>query len=263
MNAYITENELDLLDIASEDWENDLPDEYGFEFEKGLNESDFDDTGDCSCRKSDAQSGQITTETYSDENTREFLPAIGAALSSALPAIQAALPVILPMIAQAVPSIAQAAGSLFQQFTKGNAAQPAAGRPKPARPVQSPAASQPVNTNDTLNQLLQALLNLLQNPQVLQTLSNAATGASTALQTVNGIAVPATNLLNVVSQLSGNAAAQIATTPVSNPPAPATVAPTNESVFPDYVFDENGKLLIDPGDPLQHAQLLNEMITAY
>jgi len=253
MSNFITESELEMLDTYSEGW-NDDNESFN---NSGFAESDPDDPGSnygggrFSNRNTDLVS-EHEIGNYTSDEMSEFLPAL-------MPIIQAALPTVLPMLMQAIPSVVQAAGSLFKGISGGGPA-PRPRAPLAPAPVAVPApmpVAQPYSPagNDSLNQVLQTLLGLLQNPQVLQTITNVASGVTNSVLASKGGNIPASNILGIVSQLSGSAASAAKA-------APGNVQNSNESVFPDYVFDNSGKLMIDPNDPVQHAQLISEMINS-
>jgi len=148
------------------------------------------------------------------ENQAEFievlLPLLGSALS-------AALPIVLPQVMQAGGDIVKGA---IKTFT--------------APPKQQTA---PATDNKALN----ALLQIINNPAVIQALAGGQ-----GVKAANGTVITPAQITQTISQVAGSA----------TPPPKASM--TEE--FPEFIFNNDDVPVIDPFDPVQKAELLNELL---
>lgn len=133
---------------------------------------------------------------------------------------------LIPIVTAALPSI-------LSLITKAKKTEPKKQSQRPA-PVQ--------HRNDAPVDVIQSLVALLDNPQVKQMLANAAGGASSKDSGAGNLS--AADILGTIAKLASQAHGASGAT---------------ES-FPDFAFDDQGTLTIDPHDAIQQADRIHEIL---
>ncbi len=178
---------------------------------------------------------------YMENRMMEFLPALAAAL---------------PTIISLAPHAISAIGSIGSLLKKDPAPKPAPAQVKtkpvttvqtPAPPVTTPVPT-PANTGITdPSQMLKVLTDLIQSPKIFEMLSGMLAGKLQGLTTNNGQPISGANVLGVISSLAGSLAGGLA-------------KESSASVFPEYVFSQEGTFVIDPHNAIQEAELILDLI---
>ena len=170
---------------------------------------------------------------YMEDRMDEFWPALAAAL---------------PAIIQLAPQAVNAISSIVKKDTKAGqqpGQTPSVAVPKTLSPAF--AGSQPIMTDANSMQVLKVLIDLIQSPKFLELLNGILSGKAQTVTTNNGQQISGTNVLGVVSSLSGTLAG-------------GTDKKNTESFFPEYTMSNEGTFLIDPHDALQEAELILDLI---
>jgi hypothetical protein len=170
---------------------------------------------------------------YMEDQMAEFWPALAAAL---------------PTIIQLAPQAVSAISSLGKKDPKAGQ-KPAQAPPAPVPITSSPAAPgpQPVMNDANSMQVLKLLTELIQSPKILELLSGMQSGKAPTVTANNGQQINSSNLLGVISSLSGALAGGAA-------------QKNTESFFPEYTMSNEGTFLIDPQNAVQEAELILDLI---
>lgn len=122
---------------------------------------------------------------------------------------------------------------------------------RPAAPAFQVAPGAPSEPAAGGNQPAGQLLHVIQNPAFLTSLLSLVMGShGRSSVPVAGKDVPVGAFMNLISTLAGQAAQG----------AQTASSPTEEEAIPSYLTDAEGRLLVDPVDPVQRANVLLKLL---
>jgi hypothetical protein len=159
---------------------------------------------------------QIETIRYLNKNLssmpeREGAEFLQALLPAIMPVVSQVLPHLLPAAIGMLPSAAQTFSKVISSITQSPS--PSSPKIQPSNQPLTPQAPATSPINSSISPFIANLLALIQNPQILNLLSNLAAGLSqTGASTPAGTVVPVRDILGSISSLAGSAAA---TTPTN------------------------------------------------
>ncbi|HYV91036.1 MAG TPA: hypothetical protein VE978_04610 [Chitinophagales bacterium] len=206
------------------------------------------------------------TEAYMQDRMGEFWPALISAIPSIVSMAPTAINAVKSIFGKGSSGSTNPAPGIPQSAPPPQAANPPQITPPPqpppltatAVPVPQPTVSprpvtpSPVSNNATATggtapQLLSTLLALIQQPDILQMLTNMISGSGQTVTGNNGQQVNGNNVLGVISSLAGTLAGNAG-------------AVNRESTFPEYAVSSEGTFVIDPHESIEEAELILDLL---